>query len=457
MAELKTLELFNFGKRAVDFAIKSGAQEAEAFLSVNSGFSIDIERGQIVRSIKRSDQGLGVRTIYKKAVGFSYTNTLTSNNVKDTAARAFKAAKASKPDKNWVNFTGPMSFDETRGTYDKKIIYLSSDELVQISADMLTAVSGFDERVLAVAGGASTSIFSSVIVNSQGVEASDVGTMIGCSMETIARDGSDVTPACFELDTKRMYEINYMSVGLEAAKRAISALKAKKISSGVFPVIFTQAAFNSLLYYTVINAVKADYVQRQRSLLKNKIEEQVASELVTVHDDGLLEGGLLTSKFDGEGVPCQKTIIFEKGVLKNFLYDNYSANKEGVESTGNAARSGGAAYSSTPVIEASNFSFRKGNKSAEELVCEIDEGLIVYGVQGAHSSNPESGEFSVVATPVWKIEKGSIVNAVRDVMLAGVFFDALSNVSMLGSNVRQWGQLVAPWIRVENVKVVGSK
>ncbi len=81
----------------------------------------------------------------------------------------------------------------------------------------------------------------------------------------------------------------------------------------------------------------------------------------------------------------------------------------------------------------------------------------MYGVQGAHSSNPESGEFSVVATPAWKIENGEVTYAVRDVMLAGVFFDVLRNVSALGNNVRQRGQLVAPWIRVENVKAVGRK
>jgi PmbA protein len=455
VAEHKTTELIRFGERAVDFAIRRGAQEAEAYLSVSSGTSIDVERGQIVRSIRRSDQGLGVRAVYGKAVGFSYTNTLTDKSVEEAAERAFRAAKASKPDENWLKLPSPKRFGETRGTYDKRIAELSSDLLVEMAADMLGAVGDYDRRVLAVDGGVATSLFSTVVVNSHGVEASDVGTAVGCSMETIARDGSDVTPACYEVDAKRVYDLDAVAVGTEAARQAVSSLKAKKMGSGVFPVIFTQAAFGSLLYYTVINAVKADYVQRERSALRGKIGEQVASELVTVYDDGLLEGGLLTRKFDGEGVPSQKTLVFERGVLKNFLYDNYAANKAGVESTGNALRSGLAPYSSTPVLEASNFTFEEGSRSAEELVGEVEEGLIVYGVQGAHSSNAESGEFSVVATPVWKIEGGEVAYAVRDVMLAGVFFDVLRNVSALGSNVRKMGQLVAPWIRVENVRAVG--
>lgn len=456
MAKHSTSDLIEIGKKAVETAIKNGAEEAEAFLGIGNGTSINIERGQIVRSIKSSDQGLGIRAIYRKAVGFSYTNMLTINSVEEAATRAFRAAKSSQPDKNWVELPSPKSFDVTKGTYDKKITELASDDLVQVTSDMLETVSNYDKRVLAVAGGVSTSVFSNAVVNSHGIEESDVGTAVGCSMETIARDGPNVTPACFEVDAKRSYDIDPVAVGNEAAREAVSTLHAKKIKSGVFPVIFTQAAFRSLLYFTVINAVKADYVQRERSAFKGKIGEQVASEFVTVYDDGLLDDGLLTSKFDGEGVPCQKTKVIEKGILKNFLYDNYTANKDGVESTGNAARLGNAAYRSTPVLEASNFMFIKGNKSTEDLVSEIDDGLIVYGVQGAHSSNPESGEFSVVATPAWKIKNGSVTHAVRNVMVTGVFFDVLKNISALGNNVRQLGQLVAPWIRVENVRAVGK-
>lgn len=448
--------MIEFAKKAVNFALKSGANEAEAFLSMNSGTSINIERGQIDRSIKSSDQGLGVRIIYRKATGFAYTNKLTSNNVEKTTKTALKAAKASRPDKKWIKLPNLKKYSKIKGTWDKKIIELSSNDLVKITTDMLDSVSNFDKRVLAVNGGTSTSIFYNVIVNSHGIEAFDRGTAIGCSLETIARDGTDVTPSCYEFDVQRIYNIDSKAVGIEAASRATLALKAKKMKSEALPVIFTQAAFRSLIYYTVMNAVKADYVQRERSAYKNKIGEKVASELVTIHDDGLLEGGLLTSKFDDEGVPCQKTIVVDRGILKNFLYDNYSAKKSGIESTGNASRPGRAPYRSTPILDATNFIFEKGDKSNNELIQEIDKGIIVYGVQGAHSSNPESGEFSVVATPAWKIEKGNITNALKDVMLSGVFFDILMNISQLGEKIRQVGHLVAPWIKVENVRIIGN-
>jgi PmbA protein len=457
VAELSPTELIDLGKRAVDFALKRGAEEAEAFLSTFSNTSINIERGQIVRSTKRIDQGLGVRAVYKKAIGFSYTNTLTMRNIEEAATKAFKSARASRPDTNWRKLPYPKRCSETKDTYDKRLETVSSDELVDMAAGLLDAVEAYDKRVLSVAGGVGASLIHKVIVNSHGVEAYDKGTAIGCSMETIARDGSDVTPACFEMDAERIHKIDPEEVGREAARQAVSSLKAKKIESRSFPVIFTQAAFRSLIYFTLINAVKADYVQRERSALAGKIGENVASDLVTIYDDGLLEGGLLTQKFDDEGVPCQKTLVIRKGILKHFLYDNYTANKTGDVSTGNASRTGLANYASTPVLAASNFVFSKGNRTPEDLIDEVEEGLIVYGVQGAHSSNAESGEFSVVATPVWKIEGGNVVYAGKEVMLAGVIFDILKNISAVGDNVRKIGQLVAPWIRVEDVKAVGGR
>jgi PmbA protein len=220
-----------------------------------------------------------------------------------------------------------------------------------------------------------------------------------------------------------------------------------------YKLIFTQFALQEILYYTLINSVKADSVERNQSPFKDKLGTKIGSEVLTIVDDGLLSGGLRTSSFDAEGVPHQKTPIIENGVLKSFLYDNYTAKKQGRESTGNASRAG---YMSTPNIEATNFHILPGTKSSEALMAEVDDGLLVSYLQGAHSSNPVSGEFSVVATPGWKIHKGKTVHATRGVMLAGNIFELLKNVSAVGSNERKMGQLVAPWLLVENVRVIGK-
>jgi len=318
---------------------------------------------------------------------------------------------------------------------------------------MLEAAEKASKRVILTEGGAGVSLLSQAIANSNGIASFDQGTIIECSLATIGREGSEVTPVCFEFNAERSYNVDPEWVGKAAARLAVSALKAKKIETKSTNVIFTQFALQQLLYYTLINAVKADYVQRNQSALKDKIGKRVASEILTICDDGLLSGGLRTWKFDGEGVPQQGTLIMEKGILCNFIYDNYTAKKEGKESTGNATRAG---YLSTPNVEATNFHILAGNMLPEELISEVSEGLLVYYLQGAHSSNPASGEFSVVATPAWKIQNGEIAYATNGAMLAGNVFEVLKGISVLANNERKVGQLVAPWVLVENVKVIGK-
>jgi PmbA protein len=454
VAVLKKDEMLGLAEKAVATAQKNGAVEAEAYVNEGQSTSIGLERGQITKSSRIIDRGLGIRVSFNKAIGFAYTNVLEKQSaVEDTIARALSAAKASKPDQDWHGLPEKKSFGSAENTYDQKIVDLRSEDLVNLTTRMLDAAIHGDKRVLAIEGGVGSGFLSTAIANSNGISAFDNGTMIECSVATVAKEGNTVTPVCFEFNAARNYSVDPEWVGKEASRLAVSALKTKSIETKTTKLVLTQFALQELLYFTLINAIKADSVQRDQSPFKGKIGEKVASDNLTIHDDGLLAGGLRTSIFDAEGAPRQETTVLDKGVLRNFLYDSYAAKKEGVESTGNASRAG---YLSTPNIETTNFRIASGNKTADELMAEVDDGLIIYYLQGAHSSNPVSGEFSVVATPAWKVKKGEIVHCSRGVMLAGNIFEVLKNVSIIANNDRQMGQLVSPWLLVENVRVIGK-
>jgi PmbA protein len=449
----KKEEMLDLAEGAVSFALKNNAEEAEAFAYQGLTTSISIERGQIAKSSRITDKGLGIRVIAKKAIGFAYTNVLDKEAVEEATIKALNSAKASKPDKDWHGLPDKKSVAAVHKTYDNRILELHPEDLVKIASQMLDAAEKKDARVFPIEGGVGASYLSLAIANSNGIANSDHGTIIQCSLATIAHEAGEVTPVCFEFNAERSYNIDPFWVGEEAARLAVSALKAKKAETKSTKVIFTQLALQQLFYYTLINAVNADYVQRNQSMFKDKIGEKVASEILTIYDDGLLDGGLRTWRFDGEGVPQQRTLIIEGGVLRNFIYDNYTAKKDKKESTGNAFRAG---YLSTPNVEATNFRVMSGNKSPEELIGEVDDGLLVGYLQGAHSSNPASGEFSVVATPAWKVKNGEVAYAVRGAMLVGNVFELLKGISAIANNERKVGQLVAPWILAENVKVIGK-
>ena len=454
VAALRKDEILALAENVVASAQRKGAADVEAYVYAGQSTSVGLERGQITKSSTIIDQGIGIRVSINKAIGFAYTNVLDKQTViEDTISKALGAAKASKPDKDWHGLPEKKPFSSVENTYDEKIAELHAEDLVNITSTMLDAALKGDKRVLAIEGGSGSGVGSTGIANSNGISEFDRGTLIECSVATVAKEGNTVTPVCFEFNTARNYAVDPEWVGKEASRLAISALKTKRIETQTTKLVLTQFALQELLYFTLINAVRADSVQRNQSPFKGKIGEKVASDNLTIHDDGLLTGGLRTSIFDGEGSPRQKTIVVEKGILRNFLYDYYTSKKDGVESTGNALRAG---YLSTPSIETTNFHLIPGSKSVDDLMAEVDEGLVIYYLQGAHSSNPVSGEFSVVATPAWKIKKGEIVHCSRGVMLSGNIFEVLKNVSVIANNDRQIGQLVAPWILVENVRVIGK-
>ena len=454
MVVLEKDEMLTLVDETLNLALKKGASEVEVYFYEGNAKNAIIERGQITKSNKILDRGLGIRVVIRKAVGFAYTNAIeTDESIGEVIVSALNAAKASKPDNNWNGFPENSQYFQTENTYDRKIVQLRSEDLVATAYEMLDAATNAKKNVLPIEGGVSAASFSSAIANSNGVRGFDRGTFVECSLAAVMKKRNIITPVCFEYSAERTYRIKPTWVGKEAARLASSALNTKTVETKTTNLILTQFAIQSLFSNTLINAVRADNIQRNQSPFKDKLEEKIGSEILTIQDDGLLAGGLGTTPFDGEGVPQQKTNIIKKGILKNFLYDNYTAKKDDKNSTGNASRAG---YLSTPSIGATNFRILPGNKTPEQLIQEIDDGLLVYYLQGAHSSNPVTGDFSVVATPAWKIKNGEISHSTRGVMLAGNIFDALKNVKLIANNERKLGSIISPWILVNNVRIIGK-
>lgn len=451
--------LLEIVKLAVKEAEKAGAKEAEAYASWNKSVNVEISQGQIAKSSIMVDQGVGIRVVIDKRIGFAYTNSSDEKTVKETALKAVKSARANKPDEDWKELPLPKPVPTAKEVFDSKIVEMNVEDVVKIALRMLDAATSYDKRVIPFTGASFTVHDKKAIANSQGIEGRDEGTAIVSHLAAIARDPPYVSPWCAEFDANRILKIDPEWVGKEAARLAIESLRGEKVEKGEYQVIFAQDALFSLWTYTLVPAVRSDYVQRDRSALKGKIDQKIASEFLTILDDGTYKGGLKTSKFDGEGVPRQKTPIMEKGVLKGYLYNNYTAKKEDKESTGNADRSESygvvrSPYALTPTVAPSNFFVKPGATSPDKMISEIKEGFLVKDVQGAHSSNPESGELSVVATPCWKIENGEIAYAAKGVMIAGNMYDMIKNVTAVANNMRKYDYLIAPWIRIDKVKVV---
>ncbi|MFQ6074640.1 MAG: TldD/PmbA family protein [Candidatus Bathyarchaeia archaeon] len=444
--------------RALDIAVRAGADEAEALIVGSRSIGVDIERGEIKTCSDVWDGGIAIRVISDGRVGLAYTNTPTSREVEKTAVQAVKASKASLRDKNWRGLPERKGYPRVRDTYDKRIVEFTSDEAVTLCQEIMDAALGVDGRVLPAFGGTGVLIQEVTCLNTNGITGEDRGTNIVCALGAMARSETQVSPVCFEFKPSRTYAPDPDWVGREAARIAIESIKVGEAEAGNFPILLDQFALQSILRHTLIPSIRGDMVHRGRSILRDKVGEEVAVEDITVYDDGTLAGGLNSGRMDMEGVPKQRTPIIERGILRGFLYDNYWARLEGKESTGNAHRGGGGLrlppYGTMPSIYPTNMTLMPGTATEEELLREVGDGYYVRDVQGAHQSNPETGEFSVALAPAWRITDGEISHAVKGVMMAGNAYDMIKKISVLGKETRQTGTLIAPKVVVSELRVV---
>ncbi len=430
---------------------EQGADEVEVYYVHSKGLRVEVNLGQVSSCHFSDEQGVGIRVVVKGAMGFSFSNNLEKEKVKEAVVRAVKAARASKPDKKWRGLPLPGKPASVSDIFDRKVCNVTEEELVDVAKIMVDAATEYSNNVMAYWGVAVSGVEEVVILNSHGVDVDAKGTTMGCALGTVAKEGDAVSPECNEFDFQRRRKIRPEKVGREAARLAVESLKRVEVEQGRHTVVLAHPALHALMGYTFLHAVSGDNIARERSPYTGKLGEQVASSLLHVEDDGTLKGGLNTFPFDDEGVPSQKKKVIEKGVLKGFLFDNYWAGVMGTDSTGNAKRAG---YASTPSIAATNVIIKKGNYDFEKIIEDMSNGLIIWDLQGAHSSNPVSGEVSAVATPCWAVKRGEVIGAVRGAMIAENFYDMLKRVDCVGSDVRQYSFLFSPSLRFTEVKMV---
>ena len=215
-------------------------------------------------------------------------------------------------------------------------------------------------------------------------------------------------------------------------------------------VIFDTSVAGSLLG-GVLGAINGERVIQGASFLKNSMNQQFASELLTIIDDGTRPRGLGSSPFDGEGVPTQKRVLVEKGVLKSFIYNTIAAKRAGVKSTGNASRGG---FNSLPGIGNHNLYLEAGKHTPEEIIKNTKKGILLTGVTG-YGINPVNGNFSGGASGLW-IENGEIVHPVKGLTIAGSAGDILMAIDMMGNDLDMNKSFAAPTLRIAEMQIGGK-
>lgn len=443
-----------------------GAKLAEAYMLATRTTETNIRNSQVFTENAIEDMGISFRvSTSDNRVGFACTNTVHSKTqITETGEKALSIAKLSAP---VLGFTLPAKerIPRVDGLFDKAVVEADVGDAVDIARRLINSTEAVDKRVGAKGGQVSLSHIKKSVVNSFGVDLEAEETQAFAYVYGSGVNKGEPTPSCFDGQLRKCFDLNSEEIGKNVGRMVTGLFDPKPIESFEGTVVFGPEAVSYQLCDAIIGAVKGENVASRGSPWAGKIGETIASADFTLLDDATLKGAFASRSFDDEGCPSKLTTLVSKGKLDGFLHNATTANRLGMENTGNASRFAGgyemtkmfvgSGYKAKPEVYPSNLVIQQGRKDKVELVSEVDRGLLVGSMGGFVQAG--SGMISAQLGRAHYIENGEIKHAVKGGMVSGVAFDWLRNVSVVGNDAKQFFNSVVPSLRVEKVKVIGSR
>jgi len=448
-------ELSAVAQRAVEAATGAGASDAEAYVSRESGREVRVHGGEVESLTAAVQIGVGVRAWAGHRVGYAYGTDLSEAGVATIAARAAEAAEVADEDE-FASPPQPAEFEALPGLGDPSIAEWEASQVADLALAVERTALAADPRLVAV----ETAVYADAdeqvaIASSTGVAGEYETSSCYAYLQALAEgEGARESGLGFGL-ARGPRGLDPEAIGAEGARRALEMIGAGKPASRSCPVVLDETVAAS--FVGLIGAgLGARAVQRGRSPLAGRLGEEVASEAFALHDDGREPEGPASAPFDAEGVPRRRTALIEGGRLRSYLYDTYTANREGGASTGSASRQG---YRSLPSVSSSNLVVAPGDRSFEQLLAAAADGVYVTDVAGLHSGvNPVTGVFSVGASGRM-IRDGALAEPVREFTIAGELVAMLGAVSAAGAESR-WvpfgGSVSTPPLLIAEMAISGS-
>ncbi|MCL7410514.1 MAG: TldD/PmbA family protein [Methanosarcinaceae archaeon] len=436
--------MYEMAQKALSLAMKNGADEAEVYYTNSRSTSANIRKDLVEGAKEQFSEGIGIRAIIGGAVGFASTNM--PNRLEDAVKIAVDSARVRESDPDWTGLPSNAKYPNISGIFDKKIVEMELDECIELALQMIEGARSTTD-ILATSGSFSRSYGKHLILNSNGVEVEEEGTSTSGFIDVITTKGE--TSTAYDFAVSRNHDIDFYQIGVNAAELAQESQNGISIEPHKTDVILHPFAFSDIIESAFAPSIDADNMQKGRSSLIGRLGDEIAASELTIIDDGLIPGGIETGISDDEGVPSQRTPVIENGVFKSYLYDSYTAGKDGVKSTGNAARQ---SYVSTPSVGLRNFIIEYPQS---DIISGTDGGVFVNTVIGAHTANAISGDFSVEARNAYTIKNGQIDKPIKSLMISGNIFEMLANITGAGMDVRKVGGTVTPSIRVSDMSVIG--
>ncbi|MGH7293645.1 MAG: TldD/PmbA family protein, partial [Polyangiaceae bacterium] len=446
-------ELLELGDRIVRMARERGGAGlvAECVLRSGAELSAKVRKGEPELVEEAGTRSAGMRVIQQKRVASTSTSDLTEAGLERFVADAIELVELSQEDA----FAGPadpaLLCDPSKAPdlelYDPAGGSVDAAQAIALAREGEAAALAFDPRITNSEGATfGRTAGGAAIVLSSGFRASYKGSYQSLNVVPVAADEGGKNRRGYHWTARRfLADLDPAAeVGREAARRTLRKLGAKTVSTCEVPVVFDPDAARAILGM-LAGCVMGSAIWRKSSYLDGREGTRVASDLVTVVDDPLLPRAPGSRPFDGEGLASRRNVVVEKGVLRTYLCDSYSARKLGRQSTGSASRGGGAGVGPST----SNFVLQPGSDSNAAIVKGTARGLYVTEMMG-FGFNAVTGDFSRGAGGFW-IENGELAYPVSEVTISLNVDELYKRIDAVGSDLDLRTATAAPTIRVSRM------
>ena len=413
-------------------ALAAGGEFAEIYFEEGHSTQIVAEDGRVEKVLCSADRGASIRVISDFRTAFGYTNDVTEQSLLELAATVSNGVKGKLFDRSIIISPRARGVEypvarhpESIPLADKVALVAAAEKAArQAAPSVRQAMALYRDGVAAVQ-----------TVNSLGefTESRRIGTMFAAQVVAAAegamQTGYESAGACrgFELFAEKSAD----EIALAAAGRAVMMLSARRAPGGRMPVILSSTAGGTMVHEAIGHGLEADLVQNGISVYRGKLGQKVASRVVTVIDDATIPYARGSFPFDSEGVPAQKNVLVENGILKGYMYDRLTAMKDGCSSTGNGRRE---SYHAKPIVRMTNTLIAPGRTSPDDIIRAVPHGLFVRKMGGGQV-NTVTGDFMFEVAEGYLLENGAIGEPVRGATLTGNGPEVLTGIIMVGSDL----------------------
>jgi TldD protein len=418
-------------KKVLKALMKGGGIYGDVFAEERTYTHIQLESGRIEKLEKGEDKGVGIRVINPWKTFYASTNSFNEANLVETAYHLAKFSKENRdgkigPEKHIIaDYPFPISINPDEVEVEKKLAMVKAlEETVKKMERRIKQI-----RVIYRDTRQKVKMYS----NAEGA-IEDNRTQIILNIFLVGEENGEMQTSYeaiggfygFEFFTQQVIE----ELALKTVKRLSGLLCAREAPMGTRTVVLASEAGGTMIHEAIGHGLEADLAMEGLSCYKEMLGQKMASDLISVVDDGTLAHMRGTYAYDDEGTPSERTVLVEKGILKNYLFDRFHALKYKQKSTGNGRRE---SFRFKPIPRMSNTMILPGKDDPKKIVASVDDGILVVKMGGGQVDTVR-GDFVFEISEGYLIEKGSIGPMIKNATMMGNGLKILREIDMVGSD-----------------------